>query len=186
MTSSKHMDPRDLDDGISDAVVLLQQGGFLTFTSCEGGYRVPGIFRWPGKIKPGVVEGLAANLDLYATFAKLASGSPPSSDTTAQPGYISRDLTGTLLHNEPNPRKQWLYSSGATAFRSGRYKIHVSTKDRSSNPDTRRREPIARHDPPLLFDLSEDLGEQHDISADHPEIVEQLIKEMASFRGEDE
>lgn len=82
--------------------------------------------------------------------------------------------------------KQWLYSSGAIAFRSERYKIHVSTKDRSSNPDTRRREPIAWHDPPLLFDLSEDLGEQHDISADHPEIVEQLIKEMAAFRREDE
>jgi len=45
---------------------------------------------------------------------------------------------------------------------------------------------IARHDPPLLFDLSEDLGEQHDISTDHPKIVEQLIKEMAAFRRQDE
>ena len=151
-------------------------------TCWEGGYRVPGIFRWPGKIKPGVVEGLAANLDLYATFAKLASGSAPSEDTTAQPGYISLDLTGTLLHNAPSPRKQWIYSSGAIAFRSGQYKIHLSTKDRSSNPDTRRREPVAKHDPPLLFDLSKDISEQHDISADHPEIVERLMKEMAAFR----
>lgn len=37
MTPSEHMDPRDLDHGIRDAVVLLQQGGFRTFTSCEGG-----------------------------------------------------------------------------------------------------------------------------------------------------
>ena len=29
--------PRDLDDGIRDAVLLLNQGGFRTFTSCEGG-----------------------------------------------------------------------------------------------------------------------------------------------------
>ena len=94
------------------------------------------------------------------------------------------DLTGTLLHNEPSPRKQWIYSSGAIAFRSGRYKIHLSTKDRSSNPDTRKREPIARHDPPLLFDLSMDISEQHNISSNHPEIVEQLMKEMAAFRGE--
>ena len=152
-------------------------------TCWEGGYRVPGIFRWPGKIKPGVVDGLAANLDLYATFAELASGSEPPKDTIAQPGYISKDLTKSLLRDEPSPRKQWLYSSGAIAFRSGQYKIHFSTKARSSNPDTRKREPIARHDPPLLFDLSKDIGEQRDISADRPDIVDQLMKEMAAFRG---
>ncbi len=153
-------------------------------TCWEGGYRVPGIFRWPGKIKPGVVEGLAANLDLYATFAKLASGSEPSEAVTGQRGYISTDLTGTLLQGKPSPREQWTYSSGgAIAFRSGQYKIHVSTKDRSSNPDTRRREPVARHDPPLLFDLSSDISEQRNIAAKHLEIVERLKREMAAFRG---
>ena len=29
--------PNDLDHGIRDAVVLLNRGGFRTFTSCEGG-----------------------------------------------------------------------------------------------------------------------------------------------------
>ncbi len=43
---------------------------------------------------------------------------------------------------------------------------------------------LAQHDPPLLFDLSKDISEQHDISTDHPEIVERLMKEMAVFRGE--
>jgi arylsulfatase A-like enzyme len=153
-------------------------------TAWEGGYRVPGIFRWPGKIKPGVVDGMGANLDLYATFAKLASESEPNNETMSQGGYISRDLTGTLLRNEPSPREQWLYNSGAMAFRSGQYKIHLSTKDRSSNPDTRKREPIAQHDPPLLFDLSADISEQHNLSADHPEIVTKLLKEMAIFRSQ--
>ena len=37
-TASQHaIDPKDLDDGIRDAVVLLWTGGFRTFTSCEGG-----------------------------------------------------------------------------------------------------------------------------------------------------
>ncbi len=31
------LDPDDLDPGIRDAVLLLNQGGFKTFTSCEGG-----------------------------------------------------------------------------------------------------------------------------------------------------
>jgi len=34
---SPNIDPNDLDQGIRDAVVLIQQGGFRTFTSCEGG-----------------------------------------------------------------------------------------------------------------------------------------------------
>ena len=46
-------------------------------TSWEGGYRVPGIFHWPGKIEPATVPGMAANLDLYATFATLTGGQQP-------------------------------------------------------------------------------------------------------------
>ena len=153
-------------------------------TAWEGGYRVPGIFRWPSRIEPSVVDGMAANLDLYATFARLASGSTPTDETTSQRGYISLDLTATLLHGDPSPRQQWLYNSGAMAFRSGKYKIHLSSKDRSSNPDTRKREPIAQHQPPLLFDLAADMSEQQSISSDHPEIVARLLKEMAVFRGE--
>ena len=147
-------------------------------TSWEGGFRVPGIFRWPGNIKPATIESPAANLDLYATFATLAGGKQP----TVMPGFISKDLSGVLLRGEASPRAQWLYTGDATAFRSGRYKIHLSTKPRSSSPDTRKREPIAKHDPPLLFDLQTDLGEKNNIAAEHPEIVAKLQKEMAEFR----
>jgi len=151
-------------------------------TSWEGRYRVPGIFRWPGKIKPSIVTGLAANLDLYATFSTLASGKPPTEAVTAQQGYISKDLTGVLLRDEPSPRTRWTYNSGgARAFRSGNYKIHFSTKKRSSNPDTRKREPLTTHDPPLLFDLATDIGERNNIATAHPDIVKRLINEMKTF-----
>ena len=147
-------------------------------TSWEGGYRVPGIFRWPSKIKPGEVGGLAANLDLYATFATLSGGDQPK----GLQGFISKDISGVLLRGATSPRKKWFYSSGAIAFRSGNYKMHLSTKNRSSNPDTRAREPIRKHDPPLLYDLSTDIGEQNNIAADHPQIISRLLKEMAAFR----
>jgi arylsulfatase A-like enzyme len=147
-------------------------------TSWEGGFRVPGIFRWPGKIAPGDIDGMAANLDLYATFATLAGAAQPKEKA----GYISKDLSGVLLRGEASPRKAWLYAGGATAFRSGDYKIHLSTKARSSDPDTRKREAAATHDPPLLFDLSSDLGEQNNIAADHPETVSRLLEEMAALR----
>ena len=149
-------------------------------TSWEGGYRVPGIFRWPGKIKPGIVNGLAANLDLYSTFITIAGGKEPE----AMVGYISTDISSVLLKEAESPRQKWFYShGGAMAFRSGRYKIHLGTKKRSSNPDTRAREPIAKHDPPLLYDLSTDIGEQKNIAADHPQIISRLLEEMKEFRG---
>ena len=147
-------------------------------TSWEGGYRVPGIFRWSSKIKPGEVGGLAANLDLYATFATLSGGDQPK----GLQGFISKDISGVLLRGAASPRKKWFYSSGAIAFRSSNYKMHLSTKNRSSNPDTRAREPITKHDPPLLYDLSTDIGEQNNIAADHPQIISRLLKEMAAFR----
>lgn len=145
-------------------------------TSWEGGYRVPGIFRWPGTIKPGVVADLAANLDLYATFATLTKGNQP----VEQVGYISKDLSGVLLRGEASPRTSWSY--GGHAYRSGKYKIHIATKERGGNPVTRKGEPSTRHDPPLLFDLSTDLGERKNIAADHPAVVARLVKEMEVFR----
>lgn len=145
-------------------------------TAWEGGYRVPGIFRWPGTIKPGVVDGLAANLDLYATFAKLTGGKEPK----GAPGYISQDFSGALLRGEACPRTTWFY--GGLAYRSGNYKLHLVTKERNSHPDTRRGERATKHDPPLLFDLAADLGEKKNIAAEHPEVVARLREEMEAFR----
>lgn len=148
-------------------------------TSWEGGFRVPAIFHWPGKIKPGTVTEMAANLDLYATFAALSKGKVP----TREKGFISQDLSRVLLQGKASPRTQWFLSGGSIAFRSGDFKIHTRTKNRSSNPDTRKREPIAMHDPPLLFDLSKDLSERKNIAAQHPGIVARLLKEMNGFRN---
>ena len=153
-------------------------------TSWEGGYRVPAIFHWPGKIKPATISGMAANLDLHSTFINLATGESPKELIQQQKGYISCDLTGTLLNGSPTPRKQWYYSSGgATAFRSGPFKIHLSSKDRSSNPDTRAREPLVKYETPLLFNLESDPSESTDISGAEPARILQLQKEMKVFLG---
>ncbi|MFN9591733.1 MAG: hypothetical protein ACK56G_03375, partial [Pirellulaceae bacterium] len=39
-----------------------------------------------------------------------------------------------------------------------------------------------RHDPPLLFHLAKDLGEQRDVAQSHPEIVYQIREEIAEHQ----
>ena len=56
-------------------------GGMTPFkatkgTIYEGGFRVPAIIRWPGKIKPGTVEnGIFSGLDWFPTLV-AAAGNP--------------------------------------------------------------------------------------------------------------
>ncbi|MCA9136233.1 MAG: sulfatase [Planctomycetales bacterium] len=143
-------------------------------TTWEGGLRVPAIFYWPDKINPGTVDGIGANLDLYATFASLVGGDQPR----GKPGYISTDLSPTLLAGKESPRDSWAYHQ--SAYRSGRYKIHVTTS-LPTDPIARRSRPVTKHDPPLLYDLEADIGESQNIASDHPDIVARLLAEQKTF-----
>ncbi|MBV9488687.1 MAG: arylsulfatase [Verrucomicrobia bacterium] len=102
-------------------------GGMTPFkatkgTSFEGGFRVPCIIRWPGKVKPGSVEnGIFSGLDWLPTLAD-AAGNP---DIKVQllkgvklgertyknhlDGYDQMDL---LLGNGPSARHELFYFSG--------------------------------------------------------------------------
>ena len=145
-------------------------------TTWEGGQRIPAIFSWPGRIRPATIEGIGANLDLYATFAALSGGEQP----TKTPGYISLDLTPVLLDGKASPRTTWAFHDAA--WRSGPYKIHLTSR-LPTDPVSRGRRPVTNHDPPLLFDLSSDIGERKNIAAKHPEVVKQLLRERSEFRA---
>ncbi|HEY5063527.1 MAG TPA: arylsulfatase [Xanthobacteraceae bacterium] len=85
----KHMD----DIGVTENTIVVfttdngaevftwPDGGMTPFratkgTSYEGGFRVPAIIRWPGKIKPGSVEnGIFSGLDWFPTLV-AAAGNP--------------------------------------------------------------------------------------------------------------
>jgi arylsulfatase len=103
-------------------------GGMTPFkntkgTVGEGGFRVPAIIRWPGKIKPGSIEnGLFSGLDWFPTLV-AAAGNPNIIDELKQgkklgdrtykvhlDGYNQMDL---LSGKGPSNRHELFYFGGA-------------------------------------------------------------------------
>jgi arylsulfatase A-like enzyme len=102
-------------------------GGMTPFratkgTIFEGGFRVPCIIRWPGKIKPGTIEnGIFSGLDWLPTLA-AAAGNPHVKEQLLKgvavgdrtyknhlDGYNQMDL---LLGNGPSARHEIFYFGG--------------------------------------------------------------------------
>ncbi len=139
------------DEGLEDNTLILfttdngtenftwPDGGQTPFagakgTVMEGGFRVPCIVRWPGKVPPGKVEnGVISGLDWLPTFA-AAAGDPDVAlelkkgkmlgDQTYKvhlDGYNQLDL---LTGKGPSQRKEVFYFAEGTlgAVRIGDYK----------------------------------------------------------------
>src|SRR5262245_9568219 len=129
----------------------------------EGGIRVPFIARWPGRVPAGrAVGGPFAFWDLLPTFAELAD----ASDRVVS-GLDGASFAATLLGRAAQPPHAPLYwafyeRGGARALREGRFKVVE--------------QPM--HSKLQLYDLESDLGEERDLAAERPELVERLRRLM--------
>lgn len=152
--------------------VFRQQGGSSGLlrdgkgSTWEGGMREPTIFWWPGKVKPGVVMDMGSTLDLLPTFASI-SGTKAPADRTMD-GY---DLSPRLFGSGPSPRTEMYYYHGEECYavRSGAFKAHFQTK--TSYVGQKHAEV---HDPPLLYHLGHDPGEEYNVAAHHADVIERL------------
>ena len=133
----------------------------------EGGIRVPLIARWPGHIEPGAEsEYVSAFWDMMPTFADIAGVEAPSDlDGVSM-------LPALLGEEQSNDRPlYWEYHGlwdGAQAVRMGRWKgVRLGGHDDANAPVE-------------LYDLDTDPFETTDVSAQHPDIVEQLRRVMQS------
>lgn len=145
----------------------------------EGGYLVPAIARWPGKIPAGVTnQSFATTLDLFVTFARLGGAKAP----TDRP-IDGTDISSLLFEDVSQREAQMFYYFGDElwAVRQGSWKIHVKTTDPAS-VSTWGKWPIEQHDPPLLFHVEHDPSEKHNVADKHPEVVQQLLKLMQEHR----
>jgi arylsulfatase len=145
---------KQLDDlGIADNTIVLYttdngaevfswpDGGTAPFhgeknASWEGGYRVPGMIRWPGVVKPGTeINDIVSHEDWVPTLAaaagepditkKLLSGYQAAGKTfkVHLDGYDQRDL---LAGTGPGKRKEFFYwtdDGELAALRYDRWKL---------------------------------------------------------------
>ncbi len=143
----------------------------------EGGMREPAIFWWPGRIKPGVVREMGATLDVLPTIAALVGAEPPSD--RAMDGY---DLAPALFDGDPSPRKEMFFYRSAELYsvRLGPFKVHFRTQAGYFQPEPEL------HDPPLVFNLDVDPGENYNLGDKRHEVlgpVGQLVmKHRASIK----
>ncbi len=140
----------------------------------EGGIRVPGIVRWPGRIPAGrVSDEIVTTMDLLPTLAKLAGADLPDDRTID--GVDMMPFWSGRTDRSPRQTLYYYAFTHLQAVRRGKWKLVLP---RSASPPWTSwyGRMIDAVPAPELYDLASDLGETHDLAADHPEIVAQLRK----------
>ena len=157
---------------------MLRSGKVSTW---EGGVRVPCIVWAPGRVPEGATcDELSSTLDMLPTLASLAGGTPPAGRV------IDGEDIGHLFRGEfekANPDKVFYYYflTNLQAVRQGPWKLHLARPEQPGwlgpfarnghiHPDDDKGFPE-----PALYNLEDDLSEQHDVAAAHPEVVERLL-----------
>jgi arylsulfatase A-like enzyme len=147
----------------------------------EGGYRMPCIAWWPGKIKPGrVCHEIASTMDLLPTACALAGAALPKAKIDGL------DISPLLFtDNAKGPHQAFFYYVGnrLTAVRSGKWKLKVATNLLENFGYKKLKQPDAEI-PMALYNLDWDIAEQKDVSKDHPDVVKRLEGLLAQERIE--
>ena len=133
-------------------------------TTLEGGIRVPFLVSWPGKIASGVFDKPVIQIDLHATALQVTQA--PVSKSSNFDGvnllpYFTGDDPG-----EPHDALYWRFGK-QMAIRSGDWKLvrYDTTADGNDQPEISSLK---------LYNLAKDIHEDHDLSKEMPEKVEEL------------
>jgi N-acetylgalactosamine-6-sulfatase len=143
----------------------------------EGGIRVPGIIRWPGKVQAGIIDdtSVVAGVDWLPTICKLANVEVPAGHK-----LDGEDVSDIFLgHSRPrNTSLLWewrfhvfgepFHQSPMLAIREGDWKLLL-------NPDRSRIE---------LYEIKKDLTQLNNVAVAHREIVERLSAKVLAWQKE--
>lgn len=138
----------------------------------EGGIRVPMIVSWPGKVQPGSTSDyIGAFYDLLPTFADI-------SNTEMDQKVDGISFAKELLSESGQVNHDYLYwefpsYNGQQAVRMGKWKgVRMNMMD--GNLDIE------------LYNLEEDMAEEHNVASENPDVVAQIKKAMDTEHREPE
>ena len=127
----------------------------------EGGLRVPFIAQWKGKIPAGTTrDDFLTTLEIFPTLCALANTSPPKD--VILDGF---NMLPILQGKASSSRKEMFWQRrNDKAARVGQYKWVDAEQGKG------------------VFDLSQDQGEQHDLSSTRPELLAELRTRFDAWR----
>ena len=155
----------------------------------EGGIRVPLVVSWPGEIEPGIDEKtIVANLDYYPTLLDflgvepmntmldgisfknvlLSSKGDEATVSTPEPHALYFHFPVYLEANKGNVkcgRDVLFRTRPGSVIRFGDWKLHWYFEDNALE----------------LYNLSTDIGEEHNLAETHPEKAQELLQMLKSW-----
>ena len=136
--------------------------------SCyEGGYRLPCIIKWPGKIKPGVIsDAIFATIDFMPTFSNICKFDLPESV------HIDGiDQTALLLGKRDKGRDFFYFNKAGVRKGKWKYlKADAHFYGYAIEDDRKKKEE--------LYNLEIDIGETNNLAKKFPEKVAELKELM--------
>lgn len=141
----------------------------------EGGYRLPCIVRWPGRVPAGKVsDAVFATIDFMPTFAKLAGFQVPGDRR-----IDGIDQSELLLGKRESGRDYFYFSQAGV--RKGKWK-YLKPKAHFHNYAIED----SREQVDELYNLEKDLGEQDNLAGQYPELVAELKQLMQDIEAGDD
>ncbi|MEZ5039628.1 MAG: arylsulfatase [Saprospiraceae bacterium] len=140
----------------------------------EAGTRVPFITYWKGHIEPGVSEAVVSQLDLFSSLATLVGSSDRGKD--------SEDLMEVLLGKSQQGREALvLEATTRTALRKGDWILIPPYSGPAVNKQVNIE--LGNDTQYQLYNLKEDIGQQHNLAATKPEKLQEMITAFENIRG---
>ncbi len=133
----------------------------------EGGYRLPCIVRWPGKVPAErTSDAIFATIDFLPTFANLCGFEVPKDRR-----IDGIDQTKLLLGKTKSGREDFYFNKAG--YRLGKWKYLKPNAHFHGYAVEETRKKVDE-----LYDLEADLGERNNLAEKHPEIVAKLKARM--------
>ncbi len=163
----------------------------------EGGYRVPGIVRWPGKIEAGTVSSEPVNGTDFLPSLAAAVGAKPDYPKKIDGANVFPALAEGKPVDRATPMMWWLWHArGAkeVSMRIGNYKMlaNMLPQQEISNNDAKQPKGMPIMDfikqselgNFTMYNLVEDMSETTELSKAEPQRYESMKRRMIELHAE--